>query len=71
MDPDRSASPEAEPVTELLQAWSAGDRAALDRLMPLVYRELRQIAGRARRRESADQTLQTTEMGKKVGHLAK
>jgi len=60
VDPDTSASPEAEPVTELLQAWSAGDRAALDRLMPLVYRELRQIAGRARRRESADQTLQTT-----------
>ncbi len=47
-------------MTELLLAWSAGDRAALDRLLPLVYGELRQIAARARRRESPGQTLQTT-----------
>src|SRR5437867_5671868 len=31
-------------VTELLQAWSAGDVSARDRLMPLVYRELRRRA---------------------------
>jgi RNA polymerase sigma-70 factor, ECF subfamily len=47
-------------VTELLLAWSAGDRDALDRLVPLVYGELRRIAHRARRREAAGGTLQTT-----------
>lgn len=31
-------------VTELLNAWSQGDREALDRLMPLVYDELRKLA---------------------------
>ncbi len=60
MDPDTPAAPEAGPVTELLLAWSSGDKSALDRLLPLVYRELRQIASRARRRESPGQTLQTT-----------
>jgi RNA polymerase sigma factor (TIGR02999 family) len=51
---------EAGPVTELLDAWSAGDQSALDRLLPIVYRELHQIASRARRREPPGQTLQTT-----------
>ena len=31
-------------VTELLNAWSHGDREALDRLVPLVYTELRKLA---------------------------
>ena len=31
-------------VTALLNAWSQGDREALDRLMPLVYAELRKLA---------------------------
>jgi RNA polymerase sigma factor (TIGR02999 family) len=60
VDPDSPAAPEAGPVTELLLAWGAGDKSALDRLVPLVYRELRQIASRARRNESPGQTLQTT-----------
>lgn len=60
MDPRHPASPEAGPVTDLLLAWGAGDRSALDRLVPLVYRELRQIAARARRGEAPGQTLQTT-----------
>ena len=47
-------------VTELLLAWSAGDSEALDRLVPLVYDELRRIARRARRREAQGGTLQTT-----------
>jgi len=47
-------------VTELLAAWSAGDASAFDRLLPIVYRELHDIAARARRREPPGQTLQTT-----------
>jgi RNA polymerase sigma factor (TIGR02999 family) len=47
-------------VTRLLAAWSQGDRAALERLVPIVYDELRRIAERAMRRESAAHTLQTT-----------
>ena len=33
-------------VTQLLEAWSDGDSQALDRLMPLVYDELRRLAKR-------------------------
>lgn len=51
---------DAGEVTQLLDAWSAGDPSALDRLLPLIYRELHQIAARARRREPPGQTLQTT-----------
>src|SRR5262245_13479157 len=47
-------------VTGLLMAWSQGDRAALDRLVPLVERELQLLAHRYLRRESAGHTLQTT-----------
>jgi len=47
-------------VTELLQAWSDGDKAALDQLLPVVYDELRRQASRYLRRELAGHTLQTT-----------
>lgn len=47
-------------VTLLLQQWRNGDRSALDRMMPLVYDELRQIAGRFLRREFSNPTLQST-----------
>jgi RNA polymerase sigma factor (TIGR02999 family) len=47
-------------VTGLLIAWSEGDRAALDALLPLVYAELRRQARRALRREAAGHTLQPT-----------
>jgi len=47
-------------VTQLLIAWSAGDQAALDRLMPLVYDELRRQARRHLRHERRDHSLQTT-----------
>jgi RNA polymerase sigma factor (TIGR02999 family) len=47
-------------VTGLLLAWGRGDEAALARLMPLVYRELRRIAQRAMVREPAGHTLQAT-----------
>jgi RNA polymerase sigma factor (TIGR02999 family) len=48
------------PVTQLLLAWSDGDRAALERLIPLVYPELRRIAGRYLRHERIGHTLQPT-----------
>jgi RNA polymerase sigma factor (TIGR02999 family) len=47
-------------VTQLLGAWRGGDRAALDALTPLVYRELQRIAHGALRGERAGHTLQTT-----------
>jgi RNA polymerase sigma factor (TIGR02999 family) len=47
-------------VTGLLIAWSEGDSAALDALIPVVYAELRRQARRALRREAAGHTLQPT-----------
>ena len=47
-------------VTELLLEWQQGDTAALDKLTPLVYDELRRIAHRYVQRERAGHTLQTT-----------
>ena len=52
--------PSQEDITGLLAAWGGGDRAALDRLMPLVYQELRRLAHRQMRRERPGDTLQTT-----------
>ncbi len=54
------AKPSPEDITGLLIAWSGGDRAALDRLMPLVYQELRRLARRQMRRERPGDTFQTT-----------
>jgi RNA polymerase sigma factor (TIGR02999 family) len=56
--PPPGAGPHA--VTELLQAWSAGDRAALDALLPVVYDELRRQARGALAREGVGHTLQPT-----------
>lgn len=50
----------AQDITQLLLAWGAGDKAALDELMPLVYNELRKLARRFMRQQPADHTLQTT-----------
>jgi RNA polymerase sigma factor (TIGR02999 family) len=47
-------------VTRLLQAWRDGNRAALDDLIPLVYRELHGIASRHLARERPGHTLQST-----------
>jgi RNA polymerase sigma factor (TIGR02999 family) len=47
-------------VTECLARWRAGDRDALQRLVPLVYDELRHVAQRQLRRESPDHTLSAT-----------
>ena len=48
------------PITQLLLAWSSGDRAALEELIPVVYPELRRIAARYLRRERVEHTLQPT-----------
>ena len=47
-------------ITQLLVDWSEGDRAALDRLTPLVYGELHRLAHRYMNRERAGHTLQTS-----------
>ncbi len=47
-------------VTQLLQAWSDGDQAALEKLMPLVYGELHRLAKHYMARERPGHTLQTT-----------
>lgn len=53
-------NPAPPQVTELLVRWRAGDSAALEELMPLVYDELHRLAHRYMRRERPGQTLQTT-----------
>jgi len=47
-------------VTRLLHELSGGDESALERLLPLIYDELRAIASREMRRERGDHTLQPT-----------
>jgi len=47
-------------ITQLLQSWSHGDEAAIDKLMPLVYDELRRMARRYMSNEKPGHTLQTT-----------
>jgi RNA polymerase sigma factor (TIGR02999 family) len=47
-------------ITQLLNAWQAGDESALARLMPVVHPELRRIAVRAMCREAVGHTLQPT-----------
>lgn len=55
-----SGSTSAEEVTVLLRRWSDGDEQALDRLMPLVYDQLRGVAHRRLEGERTGHTLQTT-----------
>ena len=53
-----SASPRT--ITKLLIDWRNGDRTALDRLVPIVYGELRRLAGHYMRRQRPGHTLQTS-----------
>jgi len=53
-------APDSHEVTQLLLAWSDGDKTALDQLMPLVYAELRRLAKSHMRRERPGHTIQTT-----------
>ncbi|MGI8897582.1 MAG: sigma-70 family RNA polymerase sigma factor [Pyrinomonadaceae bacterium] len=52
--------PASHEITGLLVSWGGGDESALDRLMPLVYDELRRLAHRYMSRERPGHTLQTT-----------
>ena len=56
-----SPNPDSEP-TELLRAWSQGDESALDRLIPLVYKQLHRLARHYMRGERPDHTLQATSL---------
>jgi RNA polymerase sigma factor (TIGR02999 family) len=49
-------------VTQLLLAWNAGDEAALEQLVPLVYDELRRLAHRCLSGENSGLALQSTEL---------
>jgi RNA polymerase sigma factor (TIGR02999 family) len=50
----------AAEITGLLKAWGAGDRTALDRLMPVVYAEIHKLAHRYMQRERQGHSMQTT-----------
>jgi RNA polymerase sigma factor (TIGR02999 family) len=52
--------PPATQITQLLQSWSHGDKAAIDKLMPLVYDELHSMARRYMSNENPGHTLQAT-----------
>ena len=49
-------------ITKLLQAWSSGDKEALDALIPVVYSEIHRLAHAYLRREGPRRKLQTTEL---------
>ncbi len=53
-------APDRSRATGLLRDWGAGDRRALDQLVPAVYEELRRLAGRYLRLERGEHTLQST-----------
>src|SRR5262245_54551734 len=52
--------PDSTEITGLLKAWGGGDQAALDRLTPHVYQELRRMSRKYMRNEKAGHTLQFT-----------
>jgi RNA polymerase sigma factor (TIGR02999 family) len=52
--------PSSEDLTQILQSWSKGDQQALDKLIPIVYDELRRLAHHYMIRERPGHTLQTT-----------
>ena len=55
-----ASTPQA--VTELLLAWNQGEQSAMDKLVPLVYAELRRMAHRYLNRERPNHTLETAEL---------
>jgi RNA polymerase sigma factor (TIGR02999 family) len=52
----------SQDITALLKQWSRGDRDALDRVLPLVYEELRTIASRQLRSDNAAQSVDPTDL---------
>jgi RNA polymerase sigma-70 factor (ECF subfamily) len=59
-DAAKAGEQAAEDASALLRAWSEGDQRALERLMPIVYEELRRLARRYMRGERSGHSLQTT-----------
>ena len=55
-----TGSATAREVTQLLADWNHGDQAALQKLTPLVYEELRRLAHHCMETQRPDHTLQTT-----------
>ena len=55
-------TPSAEHVTGMLLAWGQGDESALEKLMPLVYGELKRLTHHCLKGERAGQLLQTTDL---------
>jgi RNA polymerase sigma factor (TIGR02999 family) len=60
------SEPATEDLTRLLKAWTAGDQQALEKLTPLVYRELHRVAHRRMAGERSGHTLQTTALVNEV-----
>jgi len=54
------AQPSSHEMTQLLRAWNAGDKQALEHLMPLMYEELHRLAARCMAEEQEGHVLQTT-----------
>ena len=54
------SSSEQPDITDMLLAWSQGDEASLQKLLPLVYEDLRRMARRYMNLERSGHTLQTT-----------
>jgi len=60
------ALPSTQDVTQLLKAWTTGDEHALEKLTPLVYRQLHRVAQRCMAGERSGHTLQTTALVNEV-----
>jgi len=59
-DSKEMANPSTKDVTELLRAWSGGDREALDKLAPVIHAELHRLAHAYMGRERPGHILQTS-----------
>ena len=59
-------APSASEVSQLLINWGQGDESALEKLIPLVYDELRKMAHYQMARENPGHTLQTTALANEV-----
>ena len=57
---DMPKLPQEQPITGLLHEFASGDKSALDRLVPLIYPELRKLARSYMRNERPGHTLQPT-----------
>ena len=62
MPPTRAPRIPSGEVTRLLNAWGGGDQTARDRLLPVVYQELRRRAAQRLRHERRGHTLQPTDL---------